>query len=546
MNKILCGDALETLRTLPSESVHCCVTSPPYYGLRDYGVDGQIGLERTPEEYVAKLVEVFREVKRVLRDDGVLFLNLGDSYATHGGCRGSKHSHNFRLPDVAEREGIYHSKPFGKQIGLKEKDLIGIPWRVAFALQADGWTLRQEIIWQKPNPTPESVTDRYTKSHEQIFLFAKARWVGPPVGRFAHISDQDARWIALFIETEGNISIKRAMFEGRNDTFGCQIAVANSFRPLLEELQRIVGLGTILERKGKNWPVFYWQVGNKIGMDFLYRIYPFLTVKKRQAAIAIYLESLLYHRGCQLAEKKCRTQQENELLTKFWSDTKLCNKYGNPDLSYVPEPKYGRWDSARYYYDAAAIAEPAKEWSGQAAIFGRSGPVSEHILPGQSAAQHRPRPSAKRGSFKGKTEAMADTGQNAFRAVTETRNRRSVWTIATKPYAEAHFATFPPELPRLCILAGSPAGGIVLDPFAGAGTTCLVAKSLNRNYIGIELNPDYCQIVERRIHGELFVEPIITHSLTIDSLGESPKFILKKGERINEHSNSCWIKRCAD
>jgi len=426
LNKILCGDALETLRTLPSESVHCCVTSPPYYGLRDYGtatwedgdsecdhrppdeagithkptvgqrehagrfsgnncykcgatrIDSQIGLEQTPEEYVAKLVEVFREVKRVLRDDGVLFLNLGDSYATHGGCRGSKHSHNFRPPDVAEREGIYHSKPFGKQIGLKEKDLIGIPWRVAFALQADGWYLRQDIIWAKPNPMPESVTDRCTKSHEYIFLLSKS--------------------VKYYYDAEA--------------------------------ISEPVTQSTI-ERMGQ--PNFAQQKGSD----------------------------------------------------------RVPNKTNGPMKAVAPRfggSKYGDNEDEKY----------------------RTKSGNEYDI--------------KDGK----------------------RNRRSVWTIATKPYAEAHFATFPPELPRLCILAGSPAGGIVLDPFAGAGTTCLVAKSLNRNYIGIELNPDYCQIVERRIHGELFVEPIITHSLTIDSLGESPKFILKKGERINEHSNSCWIKRCAD
>lgn len=157
--------------------VQTVVTSPPYYGLRSYGIgteNGEIGLEQTPELYVANLVAVFREVKRVLRDDGVLWLNLGDSYATHGGSKGSKHPHNFRSPEVAEREGIYRPKPFGAQIGLKEKDLIGIPWRVAFALQADGWYLRSDIIWHKPNSMPESVTDRPTKSHEYLFLLTKS------------------------------------------------------------------------------------------------------------------------------------------------------------------------------------------------------------------------------------------------------------------------------------------------------------------------------------------------------------------------------------
>jgi DNA modification methylase len=174
------GDCLEVLRTLPDASVHTCVTSPPYYGLRDYGVDGQIGLEPTPDEYVATLVAVFREVRRVLRDDGTLWLNLGDSYFSTTKGTGGKNSSTLN----ANRDE--NGTVIGKSIvtydpirispgetGLKPKDLIGIPWRVAFALQADGWYLRQDIIWHKPNPMPESVRDRCTKAHEYIFLLSK-------------------------------------------------------------------------------------------------------------------------------------------------------------------------------------------------------------------------------------------------------------------------------------------------------------------------------------------------------------------------------------
>jgi DNA modification methylase len=168
------GDCLEVLRTLESGSVQTCVTSPPYWGLRDYGVEGQLGLEKTPDEYVAKMVDVFREVRRVLRDDGTLWLNLGDSYATGGGSIG-------RSPggeDQGERylrQGMIDTQPNRMKIdGLKPKDLVGIPWRVAFALQADGWYLRQDIIWHKPNPMPESVQDRCTKAHEYIFLMSKS------------------------------------------------------------------------------------------------------------------------------------------------------------------------------------------------------------------------------------------------------------------------------------------------------------------------------------------------------------------------------------
>ena len=175
--EILQGDCLELLRTLPDASAHCCVTSPPYWGLRDYGVDGQLGLEKTPEEYVAKMVEVFREVRRVLVDDGTLWLNLGDSYASgkgtcfNPGGGSSSFSVNTKANNVHPLDR--GNKSTLAKSGLKPKDLVGTPWRVAFALQADGWYLRQDIIWHKPNPMPESVTDRCTKAHEYIFLLSK-------------------------------------------------------------------------------------------------------------------------------------------------------------------------------------------------------------------------------------------------------------------------------------------------------------------------------------------------------------------------------------
>ena len=166
INKIHCGDSKQVLKTMPDGIANCCVTSPPYWGLRDYGVEGQLGLEKTPEEYVAKMVEIFREVRRVLKDDGTLWLNLGDSYA--GNC--SRASNNGRAGFGNPREGLVNRTGGG----LKSKDLVGIPWMVAFALRADGWYLRSDIIWHKPNAMPESVTDRPTKAHEYIFLFSKS------------------------------------------------------------------------------------------------------------------------------------------------------------------------------------------------------------------------------------------------------------------------------------------------------------------------------------------------------------------------------------
>lgn len=161
---VLLGDVREQLAFLPDQSIQCCVTSPPYWGLRDYGMVGQLGLEKTPEDYVANMVTVFREVKRVLRDDGTLWLNLGDTYAANRG---------YQVPD-SKHVDVGNSMGSKVPAGYKAKDLIGIPWMVAFALRADGWYLRQDIIWHKPNPMPESVRDRCTKAHEYIFMLSKS------------------------------------------------------------------------------------------------------------------------------------------------------------------------------------------------------------------------------------------------------------------------------------------------------------------------------------------------------------------------------------
>jgi len=390
---ILQGDCIEQLRTMAAQSVHTCVTSPPYFGLRDYGHDGQIGLEETPDAYVAKMVEVFREVRRVLRDDGTLWLNLGDSYASSGDKTtgqdygASKTStlttgtRQFRREINREASGGNKKRRFDFG-GIKHKDLIGIPWRVALALQAVGWYLRQDIIWQKTNPMPESGTDRCTKAHEYIFLLTK---------------------------------------------------------------------------------------------------------------------------------------------------------------------------SARYYYDAEAVKEPVAESTiGRGSVdFGGAKGRSYNPIPSD--------PNYRNGKEQwGRTydyEKSSETG----------RNRRSVWTVATQPYSGAHFATFPPDLIRPCILAGCPkeccakcgaplervvkrttatpgqkpgytkdctgrndgeragaftnhtsttlyfrptcscnAGtipGTVLDPFGGSGTTAQVAIKEGRSAVLIELNPKYVKLAHRRIRG---------------------------------------------
>jgi DNA modification methylase len=339
---ILKGDCREVLRELPAESVHCVVTSPPYFGLRDYGVAGQIGLEPTPAGFVTELVNLFAETRRVLRDDGTLWLNLGDSY-TAGKSGRSDQDRNTRNKDGRNPENAADTgAPFYKQRqvpdGLKAKDLLGIPWRVAFALQADGWYLRQDIIWSKPNPMPESVRDRCTKAHEYLFLLSKSE---------RYYYDADA------IKEDSITNDPR--------------------RPYTSE-------GA-------------WQMDGR-------------PAEQR-------------HGG------KHRTA-------------------GNKNHKYVDA------------YEASDTEE------------------------------HR----TKAGLMK-----VADVPW-------ERRNRRSVWEVATAPYSEAHFATFPPALIEPCILAGCPKGGTVLDPFGGAGTTGLVADRLGRNAILIELNPEYAAMAERRIRGD--------------------------------------------
>ena len=505
------GDCREQLRLMDAQSVHCCVTSPPYFGLRDYGVDGQIGLEPTPDAFVAEMVGVFREVRRVLCDDGTLWINLGDSYA--GGSKaGEKRPGSGRADGVVDDRGQRNRNGVGHVDSCKPKDLIGIPWRVAFALQADGWVLRQEIIWAKPNPMPESVRDRCTKAHEQVFLFAKAKWSGPTPGRFSHISDADARWLALLIDAEGSIVVKRVKHDGRGDTFAPQVSIGNTSEALMREVLRITGHGTLLERPGHNCRLLYWQVSNAVARDLLERVYPFLIVKQRQARIGIHVDDLTYHRGGQDQARKQRSERELVVLSSLWSRNKECNRFGQPDLSDIPEPVIGRWAGCeRYAFDAEAIKEPASE--------------NTHArLPGNK--RHAGAEEYERGDEKRRTKAGLvayaerkraaagsgvknnDSFDAAMAVMPAHRNKRSVWTVGSEPFSEAHFATFPPALIEPMILAGCPKGGTVLDPFGGAGTTGMVADRLGRNAVLIELNPAYADMARRRISGDapLFAE----------------------------------------
>jgi DNA modification methylase len=327
IHKFYIGQVIDCLRRIESESVQCCVTSPPYWGLRDYGAEGQIGLEKTPEEYISKLGEVFREVRRVLRKDGTAWINLGDSYAktesNNGGYSNKSTLSGFTRPDTKGRIANETGKTQRIKSNLESKNLVGIPWRVALALQADGWFLRSDIIWSKPNPMPESVTDRPTKAHEYLFLLAK---------------------------------------------------------------------------------------------------------------------------------------------------------------------------SQRYYYDAEVIKEPGTTTRPELLEFG---PRPDKDYPGHINDRRRKKtdnhPSRTVTGFNDRWDAKEASGE-----ISQTRNKRSVWEIATEPYPGAHFAVMPTKLVEPCILAGSKKGDIILDPFGGSGTVSLVSQWHQRSSIYIDLNPKYLPLALER------------------------------------------------
>lgn len=353
--RILTGDVREQLSTLPAGCVRTCVTSPPYWGLRDYGVSGQLGLESTPEAYVAAMVGVFAEVRRVLADDGTLWLNLGDSYAGSGRGYGDTKTTNKGNPISRDmHDAMVESGAIGRfwvkpPQGYKQKDLIGIPWMVAFALRADGWYLRSDIIWSKPNPMPESVTDRPTKAHEYIFLLSKSR--------------------TYFYDS-------KAIEEAVSDSF------ANDRR-------HVTGSN---DRNAKDG---YKAAGAQ-------------NPKGPHRAFGKHSKEVPQASGRRMTDNVARARAEG-------------GAHGSP--------------------------------------FGL------------------------------------------------TRNKRSVWTVTTKPYPDAHFATYPEDLIDPCILAGSAIGDTVLDPFTGSGTTGAVAIRHQRNFIGVELNPTYVELARKRIRA---VAPLLS------------------------------------
>lgn len=349
MFQLINADCLAALRDLPEASVRCCVTSPPYFGLRDYGMPGQIGTEATPAAFVDRMVEVFREVRRVLTEDGTLWLNLGDSYAGSWGAQSREHAgkHAPNISALSANQAkhaqirLNGTGSLGRTPGLKAKDLIGIPWKVAFALQADGWWLRSDIIWAKPNCMPESVTDRPTRSHEYIFLLTKSADYF-----YDHEAIKEPCTESTAVRLAQNGSTRA---NGGAKTNGPMKAVGTP------------------RNDGSRW-------NENNGRGF----------KPRRQGIP--------------------------------------NK-----------PQTDMWDDRRRHDQSAGL-----------------------------------------------------------------RNKRDVWTVAPASYSEAHFATYPPDLIKPCIMAGTAPGDTVLDPFAGSGTTGQVALELGRRALLIELNPDYCALVRQR------------------------------------------------
>jgi len=377
MIKLLVGDALEQLRTLPDESVHCCVTSPPYWGLRDYKVEGQLGLEKTPEEYITKMVEIFREVKRVLRKDGVLFLNMGDSYASEFQRGTAWGDHSKKLLKITGAHGELGPKRDWSIWDLKPKDLVGMPWRLAFALQADGWWLRSDIIWSKPNPMPESVTDRPTKAHEYIFLLTK---------NSKYFYDQEA------VREESTGSYKSSDFipASQKDLLaGFKTGPSGaSFNNRTDD-----------ERRGRNSRTV-WEIA---------------TQPYAEAHFATFPEEL---------PRRC--------IKAGTSEKGCCPKCGNP------------WER---------IVEKGD-------IISRGG------------------------STKGKRATIGDNQGLLRNDNKDEKVARESFTVGWQPTCSCSISEVVP-----CI---------VLDPFAGSGTTGQVARSLGRKSILIELNPEYAKLIENR------------------------------------------------
>lgn len=456
--EIIVGDCLSSLRAIPAQSVHTCVTSPPYFGLRDYGHDGQIGQEQTPDEFVAKLVDVFREVRRVLRDDGTLWLNLGDTYAgPAGGGQGQQ----------GQRSGRRFTASVPNTIvgGYKPKDLIGIPWRVAFALR---------------------------QPFEKV-----------------HIKDRiDRAWLAALVDGEGCMTIMEANNGEKTSTSFPPILQVKMCDPeCVEHANEITGFKQCLRQdspsRGGKRETFQWRITGRRAADIVAEIYPYLRIKRKQAVI-LWNHQLVRDRyetkrgqpmpvSAREKQQQCReliqrlNQKQDVDIPSWMIEPKITVEPGwylRQDVIWhkpnpMPESVRDRCTKAheyifllskseRYYFDAEAISEPVAESTVNRLAQDLGGQAGSSRVPGKNNG----------------------------------RNKRSVWTVTTKPFKGTHFATFPPDLIEPCILAGCPEGGTVLDPFGGAGTTGMVAQRHRRNAILCEINPTYARMAAERIEAD--------------------------------------------
>lgn len=454
-------DAKKGFELLEDQSINTIVTSPPYYGLRDYGHDDQLGLEPTPEQYVDNLVSIFRSLKPKLRDDGTLWLNLGDSYSS-GGNGGNENSKT-----VAKSRIRGYKKP---PQGLKPKDLIGIPWMVAFALRQ-------------------------------------------PYEKHIIKNIEDRSYLAGLIDGEGCITILKTK-SNHCDSYSyppivqvrmCDTEAIDLFAELLDVNRSDAEL--YQSHKNSNQRESYnVKAVSKKAMNLIADIYPYLKVKKKQAIVAynhqLYRNKTNYQKRNEEQIKReifCKTlinklnQRENVEIPSWMIEPKIEVEQGwflRQDLIWhkpnpMPESVKDRCTksheyifllskSQKYYYDYEAIQEETKG--------------NEHDKHSRTSRKRFP------------TDKINGIRNEGYYPMA---NKRSVWSVTTKPFSEAHFATYPEALIKDCILAGCPEGGIVLDPFIGAGTTALVSKKYGRNYIGFEINPDYINIAENRLMKEL-------------------------------------------
>ena len=479
------GHALEVLRQLPDEAVHCVITSPPYWGLRDYQVDGQLGLEKTPEEYIENMVQIFREVKRVLRSDGTIWVNMGDSYAASRSYQVSDNKHSAVRP-------TRHLGRATPPNGYKQKDLIGIPWALAKALRDPYYTGRikneSDRVWLAAMVDGEGC------------MFIHKRKAGTPA--YSKYRKKDG------VEVE---------YKRTKDTYGVGLEVANTHLSIIERCKQITGMGSIcrVERESKNkkrnLPLYRWNMRTNQCREIIKEIYPYLVGKRHEARLILGCPSsgdkaelahsslINLHNGFNAAidfpEPKSMYEPGFYLRQDIiWSKLNPMPESVKDRCTKAHEYIFLLSKSARYFYDAEAIKESSVYPNDDRVARANA---TQKRAPTDSIAGIRPRIKKLSGwdTGPGRHGTIHRDGRMKEAEYTNNcypeRNKRSVWTIATQPMPDAHFATFPEKLIEPCVLAGCPEGGTVLDPFFGSGTTGIVAYKHGRKFIGIELSKTY-------------------------------------------------------